>query len=252
MRIILITILLSFGQNIIAQSANSYSLRWNVDDSVSYKVAFDQLELTDENQNTSDTASLEHFLTKVLEQIAEEFKDFNLETSIKKKGQLYDVTFYFGGFPILNGEINDSGNLLTEMEVSRGNFFKIFYDLPDQQIKVGDTWTSNLKLEKDFDGIIITDSTKSDKVTFEELIKIEGDQLAILKYELRESYVGNYLDEDNVRKEAIFDILFDTKGSFNISKGKWDQLNGVVIFDFKFPKQTKSVMKIGLIEKKNE
>jgi len=249
MKTTLIILLLGIQGALAQDFQNSYTLRWKVTDSLMYRVAFDQIEKVDENEDKSDTVSMKYRLKQILKTIAENFKDYKMESSINRKGELYNVIFYFGGFPILKGDIDDSGNLLTKAEGTSGNFFKIFYDLPDQSIKVGDKWQSNLKIQKKFRGLTLTDSLKTDEVVFRDLKIIDGDQLAFLCFELNEKYLGGHKDEQGTLQNAKIEFIFKTEGVFNITKGKWMKLDGVAIMEFRVPKVTRTVMKIGLIEK---
>ncbi len=230
-------------------SSDLYLLRWKIKDSVSYKVAFDQIEMIDENQEDADTSSIKHTLNKILNKISEEFKDYGFESSIKRKKDNYNVSFYMHGIPILNGDINPAGDLLTHLEGTSVNFFKIFYDLPNHEIKVGDSWASNIQIQKKIKGITLTDSVKTDKVLFKEIIKENNNEYAVLKYEIYEFFEGNYIDENNVEKQTDIELLFDIEGRFNVSEGRWKQLDGIMMFEFNLPQPKKSVMKIGLIKK---
>ena len=114
------------------------------------------------------------------------------------------------------------------------NLLAVLAQLPTEKVGVGDSWSIDVNLISCNENVIWKDASKKNRVTLENIIVENGETIAVLNYDIVETFRGEY-DFDNVGNQAGFnpfmgkdkvldlEIYMIGKGYFSITKGKWKE-----------------------------
>jgi hypothetical protein len=134
--------------------------------------------------------------------------------------------------PRLRGSIYASGSIRSfYLKTEQKNLLALFFQLPDQPVRVGDNWPLDIQLIS-MDQNFECDSSFADNHA--SLIGIQnenGDSIATIKYKFEESVSGQLSIPSVIGpsyKKTILRITFDAIGAFNIKKGCWISYDGIM------------------------
>lgn len=142
--------------------------------------------------------------------------------------------------------IDSSGNLLSNVDKGSENFYKMFYDLPDWPVHIGEKWKTEIQIQKRFNGIKVIDSVKINRATLENVERNGKDLVGNVKFEISEKYTCSYADKTGKEKTGFFLIFYNALGRFDITNGKWKNIDGIVIFDIHMTSSKRTLVKVGL------
>ena len=139
----------------------------------------------------------------------------------------------------LRGKINKKGNLESwYLKKAQKNLVSILMELPTHTVKVGDTWSIEVNLLSMDQSFEPDTFSRKNEVTLVDVEIINGEEIAILKYDI-ESYVsGNMYSPFLDSNEGLPTYLYMThKGiaKFNITKGRWADYNCLMHIDLNGP-----------------
>ncbi len=134
----------------------------------------------------------------------------------------------------LRGEITDSGEVASfYMESKQKNLLAVFFELPKEPVKVGDTWSLDVNFVAMGHGFICDEASRTNRVKLTRLTKTEdGDVVASLHYLIAESVKGRITDPFAEEGQApsgmptSMSMSFVGRGEFLVNKGTWKQLVG--------------------------
>lgn len=136
----------------------------------------------------------------------------------------------------LRGEIAPAGEVTSFYLPDRQkNLLAIFFELPSQPVRIGETWELDFQCVEIGAGFIFTQSNRINQVTFSEVSTLpDGRQIAVLDYLMLESASG-YTDSHllsgidgatNEPRAFSTQCSFVGQGQFLINEGRWHQLVG--------------------------
>lgn len=109
------------------------------------------------------------------------------------------------------------------------NLVAILFELPGKPVKVGDKWaltTSLLSMDNNF---LCDTSYYKNEVTLVRLDKVEGQTIAVLKYDIEEYVNGVFshpiLGEDS---PSMMRMTVNVTAGFAIEKGQWQYYDGLM------------------------
>ena len=114
------------------------------------------------------------------------------------------------------------------------NLLAAFAQLPTDKVAVGDSWSLDVNLIICNENVIWKKSFRKNSVTLENIIVENGETIAVLNYDIVESFQGeNDLDNINRQiggfnpfsgmysKDINIEVSMIGKGYFSITKGRW-------------------------------
>ena len=141
---------------------------------------------------------------------------------------------------------------------SLSNITALFFQLPDEKLKVGDTWSLKnvcffLYKLKDSSFYQEGDTVfKINKITLTDLRREDSESVAIIKYDVEE-YLGSHTDFLNNKNSGIR-YKYNAIGKFSIENGRWISYNATLLFflnEKEFGNKTsESILNISLIPAK--
>ncbi|MEP6750069.1 MAG: hypothetical protein ABJB86_20190, partial [Bacteroidota bacterium] len=109
------------------------------------------------------------------------------------------------------------------------NLIAMFFELPNRQIKVGDSWSLNMNFISMDQNFKCDTSYKKNNVTLIGLKQIAGQTTAIIKYDLTEFVSGDFnnpLAGNN--KKTMMKMTYNAIGEFSVDKGRWTNYDGIL------------------------
>ncbi len=129
-----------------------------------------------------------------------------------------------------SGKIDAKGNILNNDNPFMQNYIvNILFELPKKAVSVGDSWSLDIKL---FD---FSKKPAVNKVTFTDIEYAGDDAIAILDYHIKDA--GN-------KSMVLGSIDYKGTAEFNITKGKWVDFKGTLVYSsvgFTEMKQTQRI-----------
>ena len=114
----------------------------------------------------------------------------------KEVDNLFTGMAKINGNIVLRGKVSANGELLSfYYKSSQNNLISILFELPNKPVKVGDKW--NLKVDMiGMDQNFVADTLfKKNEVYLDKIIEKDGDQIAIIKYDIEEFVAGDFGNE---------------------------------------------------------
>lgn len=171
--------------------------------------------------------------TKPKEKI--EVKDID-STYNKLEDAIQMIQFMSQGV-MLRGSIYRTGGIHSFwVNNAQKNLISLFFELPTMPVKVGDKWSLDINLIANDQNFECDTSYKINEVTLTEIKKVDGDTIAVLKYNIIEYVKGkfntpSFLDYDGGQKETMIKFNHQGIAEFSIGKGRWVQYDGLTVFE---------------------
>jgi hypothetical protein len=122
----------------------------------------------------------------------------------------------------MRGELNDDGSISSfYMRQSQKNLLAMYFELPKYPLKIGDSWALQINLIEFDQNFICEKAEKRNSVVLSDVQIINGEEIAILKYDIYERVEGNFLNSP-----TVMEISFTGNCKFSISKGRWENYSG--------------------------
>lgn len=148
---------------------------------------------------------------------------------IEKSNEEVKPTIRLRGSVYKNGAIH---SFWTKQ--NQKNLLAVLAQLPTEKVAVGDSWSLDINLITSNENVIWKNSSQKNRVTLENVIVENGETIAVLNYDIFESFQGeNDFDNLNmqtggynpfsgmVSKDINIEMSMTGKGYFSITKGRW-------------------------------
>lgn len=144
------------------------------------------------------------------------------------------------GTVIIRGEIDDTGAIRSYyIQQSQKNLLSLFFELPKEPVKVGDTWPLDVSLIEMGNGFVCDHEERQNAVSLVSLINTDqGETIAVLKYLIYEAVEGRMIMPkmpDDMPGEGLGDVLGVSysygligEAQFLVNEGRWKQFNGIM------------------------
>ncbi len=263
-----------------------YDLRWNVDENnpIAYKTA---MEVVNKDSLSKSCFNFKEFMqsfTDIIDFKCDEMNDFFEEMTCKYKNYSYTTTLTQdknGAIDVklislkdgvsnspdsvsdffaqamsgvqLRGKINKEGGIESfYMKKEQLNLLSLMFELPDKAVKIGDTWTIQVSFISNDQNFICNDYTKTHLVQLVDVKDVNGDLIAFIKYNIRYFVDGDFKNPflGNTIPTKM-DVSFKGISEFNISKGKWENYDGLLSMDVTGVMTSHTQQRFKLIEIEN-
>lgn len=117
----------------------------------------------------------------------------------------------------MRGELNDDGSISSfYMRQSQKNLLAMYFELPNHPVRIGDNWPLQINLIEFDQNFLCENAEKRNLIKLLDVKIINGEEIAILKYDIYERVEGKFLSSP-----TVMEFLFTGNCEFSISKGKW-------------------------------
>ena len=232
-KLIFCSVLISF---LLVSCHKSYKLEWKLDDGekLIYKTRMEMvhnLSINNANGAATDSSDLPEEMKEIYESKIEQNQAMQYFSFLEKNGDSIDLMVK--GFrkqqmsqpkyPVKNfipsesvyysGKITPEGTVIDDPRQTGLNYIiAILFGLPEKSLSVGDSWSLDLK---NFD---FTKKSAINSVTLFDVVMRDSNAIAMLEYKIH----------SRKKSKDMFVGTIEYKGTaeFNITKGKWEYLEG--------------------------
>lgn len=156
------------------------------------------------------------------------------DTSDSKQKELIKMMQTMTQGVMLRGSVYESGAIHSFWTKSnQKNLISIMFELPTRPVQVGDTWDLDINLISNDNNFECDSAYKVNKVTLEEIKKVKGETIAVLKYDIAEYVKGvfttpSYTGIDREPTPTMMKITHQAIAEFSIDKGRWISYDGIM------------------------
>ena len=250
-KLFLLLFIVNFTTN--AQKNDTVNLKWKISDTLTYKTVMKDIPVEqEEREQENDTlfgGAFEFF--KDMEESVGNLKyetklypdnkgNVNIVMLIKKDktnatDDLFSGMAEMNGNIALRGKVSETGELLSfYYNTSQSNLISILFELPNRPIKIGDKWKVNVDMINMDQNFIADTLFRKNEVTLENIIEKDGDQIAVIKYDIEEFVSGDFgnglmtMFIGRNDKSIFMKIMHRATGYFSINKGMWIEYDGAM------------------------
>ncbi len=280
----------SSSKNSLNQNENTVELNWKLasNDSIIYKTVMNEIgdptfevnfggifkslndELGDDTKNLEKDffKSLKNqynntnLITKLTN--SDDFKDvLNIELIANKKdkntseedvnGMQQMMQSMLKGV-MLRGSVYKNGSMHSFWVRSKQkNLISLFFELPNKAVKKGDSWTlHNVNFIGNDQNFICHKAKKKNEITLIDIIKKNGETIAVLNYDILEFVSGDFNSPaffgSGGNKKTEMEFIFKAQAEFSVDKGKWISYNGLMSLNASGVMNSSQKQKFALIE----
>lgn len=134
---------------------------------------------------------------------------------------------------MLRGSVFETGGIHSFwVKSNQKNMIAIFFELPQNPVKVGDTWELDVNLIANDQNFKCDSAFKVNKVTLTDLKMENNETIAVLKYEIIEFVDGTFNSPSFMGKggptKTMMKFTHQAIAEFSIEKGRWISYDGIM------------------------
>ena len=152
---------------------------------------------------------------------------------------------------MLRGSLYKDGGLQSFWNKNaQKNLVSLFFELPAKDLSIGDTWTlSNVNLLQFDQNFVCEKAQKKNIITLTEIIEEDGNQIALIDYDILEYVYGVFENPfQNKKINTKMRMVYKAQAKFSITKGRWVGYTGIMSIDASGIMNSKQKKKFALIE----
>lgn len=152
---------------------------------------------------------------------------------------------------MLRGSVYATGGIHSFwVKSTQKNLIAMLFELPTGPVKVGDTWKLDIDLIANDQNFQCDSSYKINEVTLTEIKKVNGENIAVLKYNVVE-YVNGVFNAPGfmggAKQNTMMKFALQGLAEFSIDKGRWVTYDGILALDTTGVMATKKKTKFSLL-----
>lgn len=157
---------------------------------------------------------------------------------------------------MLRGSVYETGEIHSFwVKSGQKNLIALLFELPSKPVKVGDKWALDVNLIGNDQNFDCKDSYKINEVTLDEIKKIDGETIAVLKYNIAEYVEGDFssplfFSKDDKQEEMTMKFTYQGIAEFSVERGRWINYDGIMSVEMKGMITSNNKTKYKLIEEK--
>jgi len=186
-------------------------------------IAMSMKEKNDKLSNKNDTADSENKFTELMKMMTDE---------VMLRGAIYD-----------NGSIQS-----FYVQNDQKNLIAMFFELPNRQIKIGDSWSLDINLISMDQNFKCDTASRKNYVTLIDLKKVANETIAVIKYDIMEYVLGDFNNPfAGSNKKTMMRMTYNAIAEFSIDKGRWSSYDGIMSLSASGIMTTSTTKKFALI-----
>lgn len=243
--------------NNYADDTNSrYLLKWKLQygEFIGYRSSVELIEQSEVaiNFDLKEDVPFDE-INKILEQYQTEFDKTKYNTTLNKvksgdiEIKMFSEDFkdkpgsFLQGFNpenlmkgvVLRGLISELGKITSfYLQNNQKNLIALFFELPGYRVNIGDKWELDVNFLQFDQTFICENFERNNEVKFQDLRVVNGDSIAILKYNIYEYADGIMKNPLNNKKvKSSLKMRFTGIAEFSLIQGKWINYHGIIETD---------------------
>ena len=152
------------------------------------------------------------------------------------RAQLLEMMQAMNNGVMLRGSVYTQGGIHSFwMKNEQKNILALLFELPKSPVKVGDTWQIDINLISSDQNFSCDSSFKINEVKLVNLKKINGEKIAVIKYNVVEYVNGTYYSPGFIGKggdqQTMMRFSLQSIAEFSVNKGRWISYDGIMSMD---------------------
>jgi ABC-type uncharacterized transport system substrate-binding protein len=135
---------------------------------------------------------------------------------------------------VLRGSVYETGGIHSFwVKGNQKNLLAMFFELPSKPVKIGDKWPLEVNLIGNDQNFACDSSYKINEVMLTDIKQINGETIAVLKYNMAEYVKGDFnsvglLGGDDKGKKTMMKFIHQGIAEFSVDKGRWLSYDGIM------------------------
>jgi hypothetical protein len=157
------------------------------------------------------------------------------DTADSKQSKFVKMMLEMNRGVMLRGSVYETGAIHSFWTKNdQRNLLSIFFELPTKPVQIGDTWALDIHLISNDQNFACDSSYRLNKVTLVDIKKVQGENIAVLKYDIVEYVKGNFnmpsfgRNGGDGQTETMMKFTHQAIAEFSIDKGRWISYDGIM------------------------
>lgn len=221
-------------------------LKWKIDrnEELNY---FTTMSEIDSSYFDMDFGGLNESLSGTTDEGIEESKDFfkklndlpqnqNLVTTLtNRRNGVIDIVMTSKAV-VIRGSVYETGGVHSFwVKSTQKNLIALLFELPTKPLKIGDIWPLDINLIENDQNFTCDDAHKINEVTLIDIKIIDGETIAVLKYNIMEYVHGIFIslssidnESDVTETETMMKLTHHGLAEFSVDKGRWISYDAIM------------------------
>ena len=237
---------------LLGQDNETYSLKWNLKDTILYdidfgsiqaetKMTYDSVQEIDANLKLNIEKKMETYVDSIIDNIS----SYNMNLKIIAESNLLNAQLLFNNMIIFSAKTNLNGVFISQVEKQQENLSEFFLKIPNENIKVGDSWKSNMNFNMSYTGNRkIINTTRLDNVKFESIKKTKKGTVAIIKTTVIEKIEFEKTNDKTIPN--FYQAYYTSVKEFNITSGRMEKVKGAIMLSTDLKNKKPSTTRLSL------
>ena len=138
---------------------------------------------------------------------------------------------------MLRGSVYENGGIHSFwVKSSQKNLISLLFELPKQPVKIGDKWPLEINLITNDQNFKCDSSYKLNEVTLTDIKKVDGETIAVLKYDIEEYVIGDFnspsfFGGEGESQETMLKFTHQGIAEFSIDRGRWVSYDAIMVLN---------------------
>jgi hypothetical protein len=187
----------------------------------------------------------------------EQTKETKKDTTDSKEAEILKMMQSMNQGVMLRGSVYETGGVHSFwVKSAQKNLISLFFELPTKTVKVGDKWSLDINLITNDQNFDCDTAYKINEVTLTDIKNVNGETIAVLKYNIVEYVKGNFnspsfFGNDGGQKETMMKFTHQGIAEFSVDKGRWITYDGIMSLEATGVMTANKKTKFTLIDEKN-
>lgn len=164
----------------------------------------------------------------------ENVKETEIDSTDSKEAEMLKMMQSMSQGVMLRGSVYETGDIHSFwVKSNQKNLIAIFFQLPTNPVKIGDKWPLEVNLIANDQNFKCDSAYKINEVTLTDIKKVDGETVAVLKYNIVEYVSGDFnspsfFGNEDGKKKTMMKFSHQGIAEFSIEKGRWISYDGIM------------------------
>ena len=164
----------------------------------------------------------------------ENVNETEIDSTDSKEAEMLKMMQSLNQGIMLRGSVYESGDIHSFwVKSNQKNLIAIFFQLPANPVKIGDKWSLDVNLIANDQNFECDSAYKVNEVTLTDIKKVDGETVAVLKYNIIEYVNGDFnspsfFGNEGGKKKTMMKFSHQGIAEFSIDNGRWITYDGIM------------------------